>query len=862
MGEVYRARDERLAREVAIKVLPPGVAADADRLRRFEQEARAAAALNHPGIVVVHDVGNQDGVAYLVTELLEGRTLRAALDSSALSPRRAIDYAGQIAAALAAAHDKGIVHRDLKPENIFVTTDHVVEILDFGLARLLQPEAAASGVSILATTPPGTEPGVVLGTVGYMAPEQVRGLPADHRSDIFALGATLYEMLSGTRAFGGDTAAETMTAILKSEPPDLESSGPRVAPALARIVARCLEKNPTARFQSTRDLAFALESARTSSGLATDQPRLAPVPGRPRVRLAREAVAWVIAVSALTALAYVAWPRSGSPVTPADVSQFAIGMPEGAQFQLGLATLALSPDGRHLAFIAIQPGQSVAQLWLRSMSSLVARPLAGTERPGAPFWSPDSRFIAFTGAADGRLKKVNINGGTPVPIAEVPNDQPWDGTWNDADIILLGGLAGAGLQKVHAGGGRLEPLTTLDAARGETIHRAPLFLPDGRHFLFMAQPPNVTYVASLDDLTPKRLLESDSKVEFSSGHLVFARASTLFAQPFDPVTLELSRNASILADGVIANAQSGRSSFSVAGSMLVVRPRDVPMSRLVWYSRSGGSLGTLGEVAAYRQVTLSPDEKHVATDRQNPDQPDADIWILDTVRGIGRRFTSHPAIEGDPVWSPDSTRIAFARQQRLVVKNVADGVEEALLTEETSQTFPEGWTPDGRAVVFLSNVRGLIGTTPVPGDGTFVPLVHDNFVKDEPHISPDGRWLLYQSAESGSTEVYVRPFPGPGAPIRISSSGGGQPRWRGDMQEIFYLTPDGRMMAVPLKRATNALEPGPAQQLFRVPFVPQLNIDQYAVTRNGDRFLVIEPIGNATPEPIRVVLNWPALLAK
>jgi eukaryotic-like serine/threonine-protein kinase len=494
------------------------------------------------------------------------------------------------------------------------------------------------------------------------------------------------------------------------------------------------------------------------------------------------------------------------------------------------------------------------------MSSFEARPLAGSERPGSPFWSPDSRFIAFT--SDGKLKKLNINGGAPVPIADVV-DQPADGTWNDADIILLGGLPGVGLQRVHAGGGRLEPATTLDAARSETTHRAPLFLPDGRHFLFMAQPPNTIYLASLDDPTPRRLLESDSKVEFSSGHLVFARALTLFAQPFDPVTLELSGNASILADEVATNALNGRSSFSVsAGGMLAVRPRDVAMSRLVWYSRSGRSLGPLGEVAAYRQVALSPDEKHVATDRGNPDRPDADIWILDTVRGIGPRFTSHPAIEGDPVWSPDSKRIAFARQQRLVVKNVADGIEEALLPNEISPTFPEDWTPDGGSLVFLSNVKGIIGMTTVPGDGAIRPVIQDSFVKDEPHVSPNGKWLVYQSTESGSTEVYVRPLHGSGAPIRISSTGGGQPRWRGDEREIFYLSPDGRMMAVPLAVSGDTIDPGTPQELFRVQFVPQLNIDQYAVTRNGDRFLVIEPVGDQAPEPIRVILNWPALISK
>jgi len=658
MGEVYRARDPRLGRDVAIKILPSGLSADPDRLHRFEQEARAAAALNHPNILAVYDIGQQPSIGsgqaapYIVSELLQGETLRSRLasvrveresanagervgvgvgagspravkkDGEALPVRRALEYAIQIAHGLAAAHEKGIVHRDLKPENLFVTSDGRVKILDFGLAKLTQAEPDLAGVSELPTTPPDTLPGLVLGTVGYMSPEQVRGLAADHRSDIFAFGAILYEMLSGQRAFRRETTAETMTAILKEDPPDLPLAERHIPPALERIVDRCVEKTPDSRFQSTKDLGFALEALSSYSEAAGSVAVAAGRKGLLRsARLAWGVAAAVsVAALALGAGRYFQRPpvdtrayRSTILPPPDTVTTFdQIGFPG--------ATLALSPNGRRLAFLA-RGTDGQRRLWVRLLEGLSAQPLAGTEGVSAPFWSPDSQFLAFF--AGGQLKKIDAAGGPPVVLGDAPAaiaDGPGgSGAWNRDGLIIFAATAAARVQRVSASGGAPSPVTTLDAQQGESFHVWPFFLPDGRHFLYLAIgnktggaiAPNGIYVASLDTGDRQLLLPGGSNAQYAQGHLLFLREQTLMAQPFDLDRLELAGEAVPIAQQVfIGSGQEGIGAFSVSETGALAYQTGLSgevRSQLTWFDRSGKQIGVLGDQADYGDVQLSPD---------------------------------------------------------------------------------------------------------------------------------------------------------------------------------------------------------------------------------------------------------------
>ncbi len=530
MGEVYRARDPRLDRDVAIKVLPTGFASDREYLRRFEQEARAVAALNHPNILAVYDVGEHQGAPYIVSELLEGETLRSRT-SGPVPQRRALEYAQQIARGLAAAHEKGIVHRDLKPENVFIKTDGSAKILDFGLAKLAQPDLLGAGGNL--STLAQTRPGAIMGTVGYMAPEQVRGEPADHRSDIFAFGAILYEMLSGRRAFAKDTSAETLAAILKEDPSDLTAVDRAVAPGLSRIVDRCLEKNPSARFQSSQDLAFALGQLDTASGAA------API--RPAAPRASRWVPWALfAVAGLAWLTTsVLWRMTRAPEAPAAAPvRFQIQPPGPVSFTASGHYLAVSPDGRHIVFAAGAAGTQM--LWVQSLDSLTATTLAGTERAFQPFWSPDSRYIGFF--ADGKIKRISASGGPSQTICDI-TDLPAGAAWSQNGTILVSTYSGP-LFKVRSTGGTPVPASVLDRSRADEVHSFPQFLPDGERFMFVirsADPDRVgIYVQSLDSMEPRRVLRVESRFMIVPGYLVYGRDGVLLAHPFDAVNVRMT----------------------------------------------------------------------------------------------------------------------------------------------------------------------------------------------------------------------------------------------------------------------------------------------------------------------------------
>jgi Tol biopolymer transport system component len=884
MGEVYRARDPRLGRDIAIKVLPAAFSSDPERLRRFEHEARAAAALNHPNILAVYDIGTHDASPYIVSELLDGGTLRErlqharaaapgttgpAIDQSPLSVRKAIEYAVQIAHGLAAAHEKGIVHRDLKPENIYVTTDGRVKILDFGLAKLTQAEPAAAALSALPTTRPDTLPGVVLGTIGYMSPEQVRGLAADHRSDIFAFGAILYEMLSGQRAFRGDTAIDAMTAILKEDPPDLPTER-HIPPASERIVDRCLDKSPTARFQSAGDLAFALEALSGHSG-ATDA--VTTVPARPR--RTRERLAWSLAGLASVALAAVlpfAIAHLREPRSEAEAVRFSVPPPGDATFTgfalLANPLLAVSPDGRLMVFRA-QRAEAPSLLWVRPLDSLDARPLIGTDGGDLPFWSPDSRSIAFF--AQGKLKKVDASGGPVQTLCDAPAGV--GGSWNRDGIIVFAASGSGGLSRVSAAGGQPIALTTLDASRKETSHRWPQFLPDGRRFLFVVRPGTEVRLGSLDSPETRTVLNADSKVVYTPGYLLFVRQGTLMAQSFDDSRTELVGEAFPVAEQVRYAPATGVAAFSISQNGALAYRTGTTNAQVTWFDRSGRLLQSFADPADYRDLSLSPDDTRVVLHRHEA-QGGGGLWLLDWKRGTSSRFTfnSH---EDRSIWSPDGARIVFASERdgiiRHLYQNVASGAGQLeLLFKSDTTKEPTSWSSDGRFIVY-ENVDPKTGNDILVlslfGDRKPIPFLQTQFSEGQGQLSPNGRWMAYASNETGRYQVYVQPFPRSGAKWLVSPGGGGHPRWRRDGKELFYLAGGGGeavVMAADVTASASSFEAGAPKALFKAATLTQLadlgpDGDQvYGVSADGQRFIFLTPIGQA--EPITVVLNWTAAL--
>ena len=864
MGEVYRARDMRLQRDVAVKVLPAGIV-DPERLARFEQEARAAAALNHPNILAVYDFGTHDAAPYIVTELLEGETLRALLDDGALPVRKAVEYATQVAQGIAAAHEKGIVHRDLKPENVFVTGSGRVKILDFGLAKLTEAEPVLAPGSMLATGVPATMPGMVLGTVGYMAPEQVRGAAADHRADIFAFGALLYEMLSGRRAFARETAAETMTAILREEPPELSTTDQAIPPSLDRLIRRCLEKNPAARFQSALDLAFALESLTTASGSAA-------VPVLTARRYPRERVPWIVAAAGLVLAAMAAGLLYLREMPDERTLRFTMPPPEGERMQVSADSTSLavmSPNGRSVAFVT-RNAQENTRLWLRALDALEARPLSGTDGARAPFWSPDGEWLGFF--ADGKLKKISVAGGSPATICDAPGAAV--ASWGAGDVILFS-QAGTGIQKVPAAGGVPAAATTLGPY--DQVHTRPVFLPDGRRFLYAAfersggtETQIATrrlYAGTVDSPDRTLVLTADSlNVQYAQGYLLFLRGSTLVAQPFDPTRLALTGEPVPVAED-IGSASAGAAFFgffSVSEGVLTYRTTASASSvhQLTWFDRKGEQIALLGDPAAYQNIELLPDERRVVLGVMDPARRTRDIWTFETERGVRTRFTFDPAEERTAIPSPDGRQIVFnsirSGALELYVKSSSGAGREELLLQDGRSKDPNHWSSDGRFLLY--RVTGDTKTNdlwvlPLSGDRKPVAFIATPFDEPNARFSPDGQWVAYTSDESGRHEVYVRPFPDGDSKWQVSTAGGGFPRWRGDGREIYYLAADNTLMAAAVAGTPTGFEVGAPENLFSVNLPPVPGYP-YAVTGDGRRFLVNAEVG--APTSVIVVVNWAA----
>jgi serine/threonine protein kinase/Tol biopolymer transport system component len=857
MGEVYKATDTRLGRTVAIKVLPATFAADADRLRRFQQEARAAAALSHPNILVVYDVGFVGGTPYIVSELLEGRTLRDLLSAGPIAIRRAVEYAVQIARGLAAAHEKGIVHRDLKPENLYVGSDGRVRILDFGIAKLMQPSVAGDALTGAATAV-NTEPGLALGTVGYMAPEQVRGETVDHRVDLFAFGAIVYEMLSGRRAFRGDTAAETMTAILRDDPPDPSIASGPIPDALLRIVRRCLEKTPAARFQTATDLAFALEAL--SNHTAGRQADREPQPARTHKKWQWLGAA-PLGIAAIVAAATL-WTRDTPPAAGSPL-HVEITTPPTQDFG-DLSSVAVSPDGKRLVFLAPVDGRPV--LWLRSLDSFDFRPLTGTEGAYLPFWSADSRSVAFFTL--GRLARVDLGSGLVSTIASVPFTGV-GGDWNGRGVVLFVATAASPVSRVSADGGAPVEVTRLEP--GHAGHGFPHFLPDGDRFLYRvlgSAEVSGIYMGRLDGSPARKVLDREMVAAYSAGHLLFLRDETLIAQPFDLDRAALSGQPLTVARNVLrfsGPTAAGALSASTAGTIAFRASAPAGTRRYKWLDRSGDEVGAFGEPDnASLSLSLSPDGRHVTFLRRTP-EGNADVWLLDLQRNQVNRFTDNPAEDIFPIWSSDGRRILFTSNRggrfALYEKSAATAGEEERVAEGPAQVFATDSSRDGRFILlqrYGGSGRSDLSVLHVGSRGEETPFARSEFDERGGRFSPDGRWIAYHSDRSGRFEVYVQPFPGPGAPVAVSINGGVQARWRADGEELFYLSPEGRLTAVRVQPGKDRLELGAAVPLFdaRVGRPAVDLVSQYEpATPDGQRFLVqaVEPHANP---PIRLIVNW------
>jgi serine/threonine protein kinase len=864
MGEVYQGRDTQLGRDVAVKVLPTNVSTDPDRLRRFEQEACAASALNHPNILVVHDIGAHDGTTYVVSELLEGETLRRRIGGTPLGQRRAIDYALQIANGLAAAHEKGIIHRDLKPDNIFITNDGRVKILDFGLAKLTQLDGNQAQTDV-PTRRVDTDPGVVMGTVGYMSPEQLKGTAVDQRTDIFAFGAILYEMLSGRRAFHGESAAETMSAVLKEDPPELSDTNKTVSPALERLVNHCLEKNPEARFHSARDLAFALEAL--SGSAPTSAQTITVSTFAPSRLTSRELIFASLAAVALIALAGVLTfsyfrrvPTETRPV------RLLINPPE----KTGFGPFAISPDGLRLAFVTTDTsGKSL--LWVRSLDSITAQPLSGTDEAILPFWSPDSRFIGFF--AEGKLKKVEATGGSVQTLCNAA--VPRGGTWNGDGLILFAPTPNEPIFQVSAAGGTPTSLTKLDPSRQEASHRWPYFLPDGRHFLYAISggpKSQGIYVRSLDGKENRRLLDiPNSVVAYAApGFLLFRRESTLMAQAFDADKLQLSGEPFPIAEQVGYDVTSFQTFFSVSQTgVLVYSGGSFGNTQLTLVDRNGKEIALLGGPGNFIRPWLSPDGKRVVVDGVDA-HGNRDLWLIDLATGQPTRFTFDPSQELFSVWSPDGSRILFSSDRegpRHIYQKAATGAgNEELLLKSDDNKFPTDWSSDGRFITYVVNdpkTKLDIWILPLFGDQKPFPFLQTNANERNARFSPDRRWIAYTSDESGLNEIYIQSFPTLGSQQQVSTNGGYFMAWSRDSSEVFYVANDKKMMVVDISQRDGTIKTGTPVPLFDM-HVPSYTaaVTQFAVTADGRKFLVANALTQTTLGPITVVLNWTADLKK
>jgi dipeptidyl aminopeptidase/acylaminoacyl peptidase len=868
MGEVYRASDTRLNRVVAIKVLPAQMASDPTRRERFDREARAVSSLSHPHICAVFDVGHQDGIDFLVMEYCEGETLTERLAKRPIPLDQVLRLAIDVAEALDTAHRYGIIHRDLKPSNIMLAGSGA-KLLDFGVAKWRFPGPFA-GVELPTVSDESkglTAEGTLVGTLNYMAPEQLEGREVDSRADIFAFGAVLYEMATGHQAFAGTSRASVIAAVLEREPTSMRSVEPLTPPALERLVQKCLAKDPNRRWQTARDLADELR------WIAENDPQVGAPALMARKWTRRVRVAWLAAglLLLLTSAAILTLARSYPRTPPVEsrLMRFVVAAPDGVQLFDAGQSMAVSPDGRYLAFIG-SPSDGSQLLWIRSLDSNDARALPGTDGAFAPFWSADSRFLGFT--ADKKLKKVPLSGGPTQTLCDAPGLRT--GTWNRDDLILFTPNDGLGIHRVSASGGAAVPVTTLDQSRGDLTHSWAEFLPDGRHFLYRiksTQPDRTgIYVTSLDSPISKRLLDVNSNAMYAPpGYLLFTQDGRLVAQPFDTGDLRLAGEPVTIADHVLYNRVNGRAIFGVSQSG-VLAYRTAGMTRLVWFSRDGQQLRAVGPPGDYADPALSPDERRVAVARLDPRTATPDIWLIDNDSGGLSQFTFDASSDVMPVWSADGREIIFASNREgtfdVYRKESAGTVREQELFKSGSNKYLLDWSRDGRFVMYSQGISNDATRPPglwaVPLSGDHTPLYLGRYEMSLPEtsaaFSPDGRWVAYASLGNG---LHIESFPSGGTPVKISKDGV-DPKWSRDGKELFYLS-GTQMMAVPVSTQP-ALTWGTPRALFTTPlgdYRPNVTSrNRYDVSADGQNFLLNVPQGRSNSSGINVVVNWTTAL--
>jgi Tol biopolymer transport system component len=855
MGVVFRAHDSKLQRDVALKLLPEHFADDPDRLARFQREAQVLASLNHPNIAQIYGLEDSADSRCIVMELIEGETLQERVARGPVPIDEALAIARQIADGLEAAHERGIVHRDLKPANIKLNSKGKVTVLDFGLAKAFQ-EQQASALSNSPTLVGASVPGVILGTAAYMSPEQAKGKESARTTDVWAFGCVLYEMLTGSEVFAGETVGEILGGVFKAEP-DWRRLPNDTPQGVRYLLRRCLQKDSKQRLQCMGDARIQLDEA--GSTVEGETP-LALAASRRKERLA-----WISGLAVVTMIATGALIWVFRPLPAANEMRLEISTPPTAD----PASIAISPDGHQIVFVGTSEGKS--KLWVRPLNSLAGRALAGTDGAFFPFWSPDSQSIGFF--ADGRLRRVDVDRGTVQILADAPDGR--GGSWSrDGTIIFAPNAQHFPIFRISAAGGMTPVAITRIEATKETDHRFPQFLPDGHHFLYYVQgtaESHGIYVGDLDGSRGRRLLDVDSAPVYeSAGHVFFVRQGALFAQEFDATRLELKGEPFSVVEH-IASFIDAQGSAAVAASLagpFIYRPAS-PLGRrqFLWLDRSGKEVGKAGDPLDASSLSISPDGRRAALWQLI--DGNGDIWLLDLVRNVLSRFTSDPALDSEPVWSSNGRRIIFASNRKgtydLYTKPASSpGSEELLLANEQSKR-PLDWSPDDRFLLYINSdpKTGIdIWGLPLEGDRKPFPVVRTNFDEDLAQFSPDGKWIAYQSNESGRYEIYIQPFPGPGERTRVSTNGGAQVRWRRDGKELFYIALDGRLTAVPIQIAPNtqAIDAGAPVPLFSTRVggpLPFNNNQQYDVSPDGQRFLM-NTIIEVTPSPITVTLNWKA----
>ncbi len=863
MGEVYRAKDTRLGRDVAIKVLPEHLTSNPEVRARFEREARTVSSLNHPHICTLHDVGREGENEYLVMELVEGETLAQRLTRGPLPLPELLRIGVQIADALDRAHRAGIVHRDFKPGNVMLAKMGA-KLMDFGLARVtgLGGTAAGSGITMahLTQSPtmasPLTAEGTLVGTFLYMSPEQLEGREPDVRSDLWALGCVLFEMATGKRAFEGKSQASLIGAVMHTTPAPASSITPSLPPALESLIGACLTKDPEERIQTAHDVKLQLTwISQPASQMGAPAVGVAPAKRSAR----REPLAWGVAVLAIAAAAFFAWRSFGAKGgIGTQQLRFNVPIPNGV---LAQSMPRVSPDGSRIAFTASDSlGRTV--IWLRPLNSLAANPIPSTEGARPPFWSPDGRYLAFV--AGGKLKRIPVAGGPAEVICDAPTGS--DGSWSKDDVILFDGSDADPIYRVNASGG-----ARAVAVPGDSVNQVgwPEFLPDGKHFLYMhiSATGSKLMVGSLGGAKPKELPLAGSRTEYTrEGYVLFARDRALFAQRFDARALKVVGEAFPIAEDLPTSA-SGVANFSVSDNgVLVYRATGTLMSRLVWIDRSGRQLGEVGSPANYRAPALSPDGNRVAVRAVDPGDDNLDIWVIDMARHTTSRFTYDAGDDGNPVWSPDGSKILWtsfrANQQGIYVKaSNGVGADERLALAPGDGAITQ-WSPHGLLGHFSTpgTPYDVFKFTLDGGANALTPFLNSKFVEQRAYGSPDGRWVAYESDESGRPEIYVVPFQGTDGKWQISPRGGTDPQWSADGRELFFLAADGSFTSVPIVPGAG-FDFGLPQPLYRVQVEQSRRRNVYCPAKDGQRFLWMLPLSDSGT-PMTVMVNWRAGLGR